>query len=105
MQIKAILIRALLATEEELAKLGRSKACSDQTFVVHVLVHRENSDGTISWISKCHVGRIAWTTSAAGVHVVCVYNNLFNFTVLPKQIQASKRALLSYIGRQPDDIY
>jgi len=99
MQIKAILIGALLATKEELAKLGRPEACSDQTFVVHVLIHRQNSDCAVSWISKCHVCRITRTTSAAGVHVVCVDDNLLDFTVLSEQVQASKRALLCDIWR------
>ena len=99
MQIKAILIRALLATKEKLAKLGRAKACSDQTFVVHVLIHRQNGDCAVSWISKCHVCRITWTTSAAGVHVVCVDDNLFDFTVLSEQVQASKRTLFCDIWR------
>lgn len=94
-----------MAAEEELAELGCSKACSDQTLVVHVLIHRKNSDGTISWIGKCHVRRIAWTSSAASVYVVRVDYNLFDFAILPKQIQAAKRALLGYIRRQPNDIY
>ena len=105
MQIKAILVGALLATQEKLAKLGSPKACSDQAFVVHVLIHRENGDCAISWIRECHVGRIAGTTSAAGVHVVCVDDNLFDFTVLSEQVQASERALLRDIRRQSDYIH
>ena len=99
MQIKAVLIGALLAAKEELAKLRSPKACSDQSFVVHVLINRQNGDCAVSCISKCHVCRITWTTSAASVHVVCVDDNLFNFTVLSEQVQASKRALLCDIRR------
>lgn len=105
MQIEAIFVGALLATQEELAKFRCSKACSDQALVVHMLINWKNSNGTISWISKCHVRRIARTTPATGINIVGVDNNLFNFSVLPKQIQAPERAFLRYIRCQSNDIH
>ena len=40
MKIQAVFVGTLLAVQEELAKLARSERCTNQTFVVHVLVHR-----------------------------------------------------------------
>jgi hypothetical protein len=81
-----------LAVQEELAKLARSERCTDQTFVVHVLVYRENCYRAVSGVGKRHVRRIGRASSSGVVDVVCVDYNLLNLAVLTKVVKTLQRA-------------
>lgn len=63
------------------------------------------SNSTISWVGKCHVCRIRWTSSASVIDIISVYHYLFNLSILTKEIKASKCWFLSYVRCQSYNIY
>lgn len=105
MQIQTVFVRALLTVEKELTKLGGPEAGSDQAIVVNKLVDRQNCICTFSRTGKSHVRGITWAASATVVDIICVDHNLFNLSVLSKEINASQSLLAGDVWGKTDNIH
>ena len=105
MEVQALFVRALLPRQEELAELGGTERRSNQPLVIHVLIHRQNCNGTVTRIAECHVGRVRRTSTASIIDIVCVDDDFVNLAVLTEVVKTSQRLVRGDVRCQANDIH
>lgn len=104
-QVQAVLVRALLSTQEELAELGSSERGTNQPVVIHELVHGQYGLRAVSRVAERDVPRVRGTAAASIIHIVGVDDDLLYFSVLPKEVERAYFRLRCNVRRQSDHIH
>ena len=103
-QVQAVFVVALLVVEEELAELARPERRPNHAVVQHELVHRQDGDRALPRRVEGQVRRVGGSSSRRVVHVLRVYHDFLQVTILAEVLDRLELFFGGDLGGDADHV-